>query len=576
MFMKEIEAIGVSAGMSTGKAYLLAKEQINIPTNPISDIARELDRFRFALKEVKLDIRVILDSQAEKDKFKADILKTHLTLLEDPATTSDVFALIEESYNAAFAVKKALSDIADSFEALDDIYMQERAFDIHDIMNMLIMKLLGIKARDLSDIPENSVIVADNLTACETTKMNLSHVAGIITAKGGVNSHISIVARSFKIPAVISSGNMLKGIYPGDLILLDGSSGRAYIRPTAKIIEAFAGKMKEYIKAKSTMDKFALRSAITKDGRQAHVLANIGIPGEIQMLSGEVADGIGLFRSEFLFMDKSHYPSEQEQLAAYSKAADAINGKSVAIRTMDLGGDKRLDYLGIKNEDNPYLGYRAIRISLDRPEQFKVQIRAILQAGAVGNVRILLPLISSVEELLAAKLIINQVKDDLKEEKLEFDENMQIGIMIEVPSAAIMAREMAGLCDFFAIGTNDLIQYTIAADRGNSYVSALYSQYHPSVLRLVAFIINAANEAGIECCMCGEAAGDPLLVPAFLGMGLGHFSMGIGSIPHAKAIISSINYYDSKKLAEDILECLTVNDVKEKLVEYAQGIHYIK
>ncbi|MDR2931983.1 MAG: phosphoenolpyruvate--protein phosphotransferase, partial [Oscillospiraceae bacterium] len=411
--MREINAMGVSAGMGTGAAFILEKKRFVISHEPSADPVLELERFEKALEKVTYDTRKLLDTARAEE---ADILDAYLMLLADPATTDDVRALIARSYNATLAVKEAIGSIVGMFEALDDAYMRERAFDIQDIMNILLRELLGIKPQDISAIPPGSVIIADDLATSDTAKMNMDHIAGIITAAGGQNSHTSIVARSFEIPAIVGAGQAIEAIDAGDEILIDGAEGRAVVRPTEEARARFMRRNDAYAKEKELYKRFIGHPSITKDGRKIEILANIGTPGELQRVLGGTAEGIGLFRSEFLFMDKKDSPDEQTQFAAYREVAAAMKGKTVTIRTMDIGGDKHLDYLNFEKEDNPFLGYRAIRISLDRDDLFRTQLRAILRASDFGPVRILFPFISSLEELLSAKTALEAAKDALRRE----------------------------------------------------------------------------------------------------------------------------------------------------------------
>lgn len=569
--MTEISALGVSAGIGIGHAVVLEKKQLIIPDTPCESPEAELARFEGAIAQVSKETQDLIDkARAAGEDSKADILDAYVMLVEDPAVTDSSRELIQAStHNAAQAVKEGMDAVVEMFESMDDDYMRERAFDIRDIQQRILRKLLKVEEKDLSALEPNTVVAAEDLTTSDTAKLDIKHVCGIITGAGGQNSHASIMARNFEIPALAAAGDAAVRIADGSEIVLDGSAGVAYVDPTPEKRAEFAEKQRQYLAEKALLDKFRGRESTTADGKTVELCANIGTPAEVERVLENTADGVGLLRSEFLYMDSGSLPDESAQFDAYKAVVMGLNPKPVIVRTMDIGGDKELAALNLEKEDNPFLGYRAIRICLDRPQLFKTQLRALLRASHFGNLKIMFPMISSLDELRAAKAAVEEAKAELRAEGLSFNEKVHVGIMIEVPAAALMAKELAKECDFFSIGTNDLIQYTTAVDRGNKKIGDLYSPYHPAVLRLIAHTIESAHAAGIPCGMCGEAAGDPLLIPALLGMGLDEFSMSSGMVLRARSILADLTTEKAQALAKEVLALPTWKDVKEKLEAFA-------
>ena len=432
----------------------------------------------------------------------------------------------------------------------------------------ILAKLLKIEEIDLSKLPENTILVAKELSTSDSAKMNLKNISGIITEIGGVNSHMAIIARINEIPAIVGIRHIFENIKENDFIALNGATGEIFLNPTQEKIEELTKNQENIKQEKQELEKYKNQKAITKDGHQVELLANIGREQDIPIILENTAEGVGLLRSEFIYMDAKDFPTEEEQFKVYKKIAENLENKTVVIRTLDIGGDKDLKYMKLPKEENPFLGYRAIRVCLDNIDLFKVQLRAILRASAYGEISIMLPMISSIEELRKSKEIIEKVKKDLKAKRIKYNENIKIGIMIEIPSSAIMAEEFAKECDFFSIGTNDLIQYTIAVERGNEKVANLYTHFNPAVIRLIKSAIDGAHKNGILCGMCGEAAGDIKFIPLLIGLGLDEFSMNANKILKARKLITSLDYSKCQILAEEILKLVSTQEVKEKLEKF--------
>jgi phosphotransferase system enzyme I (PtsI) len=570
--MTELTAIGVSPGYGSGRAYVIKKRDIEIPVEPVSDAAQEVDRFHSAYKRIIEETRDMLATARKSSyRFKAEILDAYLALLEDTAIIEGVGELIENHhYNAAMAANRAIGDIVEVFERMEDDYMRERAYDVRDIQTRLVHELLGVKPGESGLVPPGSIVVADDLTTSDTARMELENVAGIVTARGGRHSHTSIVARSMEIPAVIGAEKIIESIRSGDEMLVDGCTGEIYVHPTREISEDFVQRELKYMQEREYLKNFIGRPSVTMDGVAATVLANIATPSELPKVSESDAEGIGLFRSEFLFTDRARFPSEQIQFEAYRNAAFSMRGKPVIIRTMDLGGDKKFLPSQNGSEENPAMGYRAIRIHVDRPDFFKTQLRAILRASYFGNVKINLPMIISLDEIMFARAALEEAKAELRREGVSFDENIELGCMVETPAAVMISSHLAKECDFFAIGTNDLVQYTLAVDRGNARVFHLYSHYHPAVMKLIAHTIAVAGEAGIVCGVCGESAGDPLMVPALLGMGLRGFSTNAGQVLRVRGVLAKVSLPDARALAREVLTLPTANEVQAVLEEFSK------
>lgn len=556
---------GVSEGIGLGKAVILKNEEIKPEKIQIEDVELEKENFYNAVHEVEAEIEDLIN---KLDGTEKDIMQAYLMILQDPMLVQETVEIIEkEKCNAAYATEVGFNTIIHMFEEMDDPYMAARSADIADMKKKVLYKIFNKEEINLSQLPLNTILVTKELTTSDTAKLDLKSIAGIITEVGGVNSHMAIMARTHGIPAVVGIKQTLKQIKDNDSIALNGTTGEIFVNPSKDEWKKFEEIKEESKKEKEKLKTYKNEISSTKDGHQVELLANIGGPQDIELVINNTAEGVGLLRSEFLYMNSEDFPTENEQFEAYKKVAEKLQNKKTVIRTLDIGGDKNLKYMKLPKEDNPFLGYRAIRIFLDNVNLFKVQLRAILRASAYGNLAIMLPMISSIEELRESKKIIQEVKEELKEKETPFNENIEIGIMIEIPSAALMAEELSKECDFFSIGTNDLIQYTVAVERGNEKVANLYTHFHPAVIKLIKTAIDGAHKNNILCGMCGEAAGDPSFIPLLIGLGLDEFSMNANKILQARKLIRELSFQDCQKLAEDILKLNSSEEIKRKLIK---------
>lgn len=557
---------GISEGIGLGKVVILKENEIKIEKQKIKDTSAEKQKIHNAIKKVESEIENLIQNISGTEK---EIMQAYLMILQDPSLIEETIKIIEqEKCNSSYAVEIGLNKIIKTFEEMDDPYMSARSRDIEDMKKRILSKLLKIQEVDLSNLPQNTILVAKELATSDTARLNLKNVAGIITEIGGVNSHMAIMARTHEIPAIVGIKHIFENIKENDYIALNGTTGEIYLNPTETEKEELKQRKERQKQEKQELEKYKKQKAITKDGHQVELLANIGREQDIPIILENTAEGVGLLRSEFLYMDAKDFPTEEEQFKVYEKIAESLENKTVVIRTLDIGGDKDLKYMKLPKEENPFLGYRAIRVCLDNIDLFKVQLRAILRASAYGEISIMIPMISSIEELRKSKEIIEEVKKDLKAKRIKYNENIKIGIMIEIPSTAIMAEEFAKECDFFSIGTNDLIQYTIAVERGNEKVANLYTHFNPAVIRLIKSAIDGAHKNGILCGMCGEAAGDIKFIPLLIGLGLDEFSMNANKILKARKLITSLDYSKCQILAEEILKLVSTQEVKEKLEKF--------
>jgi len=562
-----MKGLGVSPGIGIGKAFIIDKGPINIIKNYVNDAEKEIDRLKAALEMAKEQLNELyistIDELGEKE---AQIFKSHEMMLEDDTFISDVEDRINrEGVNAEFALNETSNVYIKMFQSIEDEYLRERSEDIKDVMNRVIRILMCISSVDFSNMEENSIIVAKDLTPSDTAQLDRTKVAAMITEVGGKTSHAAIIARIMGIPTIVGLNNITDKIKDGDTVICDGKTGKVLINPNAKQLFYYNKKKNIEDDIKNELRNQVGLPSITKDGFKVSLSANIGVPNDVDMALENDAEGIGLFRSEFIFMNRDRQPTEDEQFEQYKEVLVKMGDKPVIIRTMDIGGDKNVPYIDIPKEMNPFLGYRAIRFCLGNVEVFRTQLRAILRASVYGNVKIMIPMISTMKELKDSKKILQQAKDELKSEGIKFKNDIEIGIMIEIPSAAIISDLLAKEVDFFSIGTNDLIQYTMAVDRMNSKLSYLYSQYHPALLRLIKGIIDNAHNAGIWVGMCGEAAGDPKLIPVFVGMGLDEFSMNSPSILRSRYIVRNLNKEDMQKIARNTLDMENAIEVEEYL-----------
>ena len=558
---------GISEGIGLGKVVILKENEIKIEKQKIKDTSAEKQKTYNAIKKVESEIENLIQNISGTEK---EIMQAYLMILQDPSLIEETIKIIEqEKCNSSYAVEIGLNKIIKTFEEMDDPYMSARSRDIEDMKKRILSKLLKIQEVDLSNLPQNTILVAKELATSDTARLNLKNVAGIITEIGGVNSHMAIMARTHEIPAIVGIKRIFENIKENDYIALNGTTGEIYLNPTETEKEELKQRKEKQKQEKQELEKYKNKKAITKDGHQVELLANIGGPQDIQIVIDNTAEGVGLLRSEFLYMDAKDFPSEEEQFEAYKKIAESLEKKRLVIRTLDIGGDKDLKYMKLPKEENPFLGYRAIRIYLDNVDLFKVQLRAILRASNYGNVAIMIPMISSIEELRKSKEIIEEVKQELKTKNIKFNENIEVGIMVEIPSSAVMADEFAKECDFFSIGTNDLIQYTIAVERGNEKLANLYSHFNPAVIRLIKSAIDGAHKNGILCGMCGEAAGDVKFIPLLVGLGLDEFSMNANKILKTRKLITDLDFNQCKKLAGDVLQIDSTEEVKKLLEKFS-------
>ncbi|WP_019228685.1 phosphoenolpyruvate--protein phosphotransferase [Sedimentibacter sp. B4] len=562
-----MKGLGVSPGIGIGNAFIIDKKAMNIERKHVIDTDSEIKRLRNALEIGKNQLNELyLKTLEEVGEKEAQIFKSHEMMLEDDTFSSDVEVRIKnENINAEFAINETSDTYIKLFENIEDEYLRERADDIRDVMTRVIKILLGINNTDYSKLEENSIIIAKDLTPSDTAQIDKKKVSAMITEMGGKTSHAAIIARIMGIPTVVGLENITNKIKPNDFVICDGKSGKVLINPNQKQLKYYTQKKEKEEEVGNELKKQIGLSTVTKDGFEVSLSANIGTPRDVDMVLENDAEGIGLFRSEFIFMNRELSPTEDEQFEEYKEVLLRMNNKPVIIRTLDIGGDKNVPYIDIPKEMNPFLGYRAIRLCLGNIDVFRTQLRAILRASIYGNVKIMFPMISTMKELKDAKKILEEAKLELKKEGKSFRDNIEIGIMIEIPSAAIISDMLAREVDFFSIGTNDLIQYTLAVDRMNSKLSHLYSQYHPALLRLIKSIIENAHKAGIWVGMCGEAAGDPKLIPVFLGMGLDEFSMNAPSVLKSRYIIRGLKKKEMEKVADNTLNLENAVEVEDYL-----------
>ena len=560
-----ISGILVSPGIAFGKALLLKEDEIVINRKKISAdaVEQEVQRFLDGRAKASVQLEAIKTKAGETfGEEKEAIFEGHIMLLEDEELEQEIIALIKDDLASADAAAYTIIEgQAKALEELDDEYLKERAADVRDIGKRLLQNILGLAIVDLSSIQNEVILVATDLTPSETAQLNLDKVLGFITDLGGRTSHTSIMARSLELPAIVGTSDVTKQVKNDDYLILDAVNNKIYVNPTADVIDQLKAEQNQYLTEKNDLAKLKDLPAITLDGHQVEVCANIGTVRDVAGAERNGSEGVGLYRTEFLFMDRDSLPTEDEQFQAYKAAAEAVGSQAVIVRTMDIGGDKDLPYMNLPKEENPFLGWRAIRIAMDRREILHAQLRAILRASAFGKLRIMFPMIISVEEVRDLKGEIETLKAQLREEAKAFDETIEVGVMVETPAAAVIAHHLAKEVDFFSIGTNDLTQYTLAVDRGNELISHLYNPMSPSVLGLIKQVIDASHAEGKWTGMCGELAGDERATLLLLGMGLDEFSMSAISIPRIKKIIRNTNFEDVKALAAQALAQPTAQDL---------------
>lgn len=567
-----ISGIPASPGIVFGKALVLKEEKIVLDNHKIPDaqIECEVEQFYQGRSAAVEQLSSIRDRAYQfLGEEKGAIFEGHLMILEDEELEEEILDYLRSNnVNAAVAASKIIEQQVTMLSEIDDEYLRERAGDIQDIGNRLIKNILGMPIVDLGDIKEEAILVAEDLTPSQTAQLNLDKVLGFITDIGGRTSHTSIMARSLELPAIVGTNNVTQVVKSGDELILDAVNNQVYVNPSQEEIIHLKNLAYKLSEEKSELAKLKDLPALTLDGHMVDVAANIGTVRDIESADRNGAEGIGLYRTEFLFMDRDQLPSEEEQFVAYKEIVEAMKGRLVVLRTMDIGGDKDLPYLDLPKEMNPFLGWRAIRIALDRREILNAQLRAVLRASAFGKLAVMFPMIISVEEIRELKGVIETLKQELRQENKAFDEHIQIGVMVETPSAAVNAKFLAKEVDFFSIGTNDLTQYTLAVDRGNELISHLYNPMSPSVLNLISQVIEASHAEGKWTGMCGELAGDEKAAVLLLGMGLDEFSMSAISIPRIKKLIRNINYADAKELAQKALTCPTSAEIEQLIADF--------
>ncbi|MGL5313111.1 MAG: phosphoenolpyruvate--protein phosphotransferase [Peptostreptococcaceae bacterium] len=556
---------GASPGIALGKALVVKETELVIERKNIEDVEAEVVKLQNAVSVSKEELTKVKEKAlVELGEHEAQIFESHLLVLEDPELLDSAIAKIrDEKVNADFALNEIKEMFVAMFESMDNEYMRERAADIKDVTNRILRNILGIKVVDLAGLDEEVVLLAHDLTPSDTATMNKKMVLGFLTNIGGRTSHTAIMARTLEIAAIVGLTDITEKVQDGDYIVFNGDTGEVIVNPDEETIAKYSKLKAEYEEYKESLKQLKGKASITLDGRHVELAGNIGSPNDVEGLINNDAEGVGLYRTEFLYMDKEDaFPTEEEQYEAYKAVLEGMNGKPIVIRTLDIGGDKELPYFDMDHEMNPFLGYRAIRICLDRTDIFKTQLRALYRASVHGKLRIMFPMISSLEELLAAKEVIKEVLAEMDAEGIAYAKDVEVGMMIEIPSAAVISDILAKHVDFFSIGTNDLIQYTCAVDRMNQKISYLYNQFNPAVLRLIKMVIDNAHKEGKWVGMCGESAGDPLMIPILLGMGLDEFSMSPISILPARKFITSVNYEDMKSFANEVLSMGTAEEIK--------------
>lgn len=564
-----ISGIAASAGIAIAKAFILENPELTIEKTTVEDTASETERFAAAVQKAKGELQVIKEN-ALKDlgEDKAAIFAAHLLVLEDPELIDAVKSKIQnEKVNAESAMDEISSMFISMFEQMDNEYMKERAADIRDVAKRVLAHLLGVQFSSPAGISEQVIIIAEDLTPSDTAQLNRNFVLGFATDIGGRTSHSAIMSRSMEIPAVVGTKSVTKKISNGTMLIIDGLDGDVIVDPSEEELAIYKKKQAEYKDQKAEWAKLVNEQTLTADGQHVELAANIGTPQDVKGVLENGGEGVGLYRTEFLYMGRDQLPTEEEQFKAYKEVLEKMEGKPVVIRTLDIGGDKELPYLDLPKEMNPFLGFRAIRLCLEEQDIFRTQLRALLRASAFGNLKIMFPMIATLVEFRSAKQILNEEKEKLVKENVAVSENIELGIMVEIPSTAVLSDRFAKEVDFFSIGTNDLIQYTMAADRMNERVSYLYQPYNPAILRLIQMVIIAAHKEGKWVGMCGEMAGDPIAIPILLGLGLDEFSMSATSVLPARSQLSKLSKAEAEKHVETILNMDTAEDVVQFVKE---------
>ena len=560
------EGVNASDGYGIGVAQVAVAPDLSFtptkPEDPEAEKARYNEALAKFIDQTNKQIERMKQSVGEE---AAAIMGAHIEFAEDEGIKDMVNGSIDSGMCAEQAVSEAYDMYSNMFSNMEDELFRERAADVADVKTGLLADLLGKQVVDLSSLPENSIVVVKELTPSMTADIDKENVAGIVTETGGRTSHSAIIARALEIPAVLSVADATKNIKSGEMVIVDGTLGKVINNPEDDVLDNYRAKAKSYAEEKAALEAYRGKETVTGDGEKVLLVANIGNPDDANVAAEHDAEGVGLFRSEFLFMDAKELPTEDEQFAAYQKVALRMKDEPVIIRTLDVGGDKEIPYLNLKKEDNPFMGFRAVRYCLNNPEQYKVQLTALLRASAFGDVKIMLPLVTTLDEVRQAKALVEECKKELDERGVAYNKDIEVGTMIETPAASLIADDLAEECDFFSIGTNDLIGYTMCADRGNDRVSYLYTVYQPAVLRSLKRIIESGREKGIMVGMCGEAAADPLLIPVLLSFGLNEFSVSAPSILRTRKIISEWTKEEADALTEKVMKLKTATEVKVML-----------
>lgn len=572
---KMLKGIAASDGIAAAKAYMLVQPDLSFSETSIDDPEAEIKRLDDAVEASKSELELIKQKATENlGEEEAQVFEAHLTILADPELLGQIKDKIKnDKVNAEAALKSVTDMFIEMFEAMtDNAYMQERAGDIRDVTKRIMSHLLGVTLPNPALIQEEVVIVAHDLTPSDTAQLDRNYVKGFITDIGGRTSHSAIMSRTLEIPAVVGSGSATTDIQEGEMVIIDGINGDALVDPTDAELADYKQKAAEFAAQKEEWARLKDAKSVSADGKEVLLGANIGTPDDVLGANDNGAEAVGLFRSEFLYMNSNELPTEDEQYEAYKAALEGMSGKQVVVRTMDIGGDKELPYLPLPEEQNPFLGYRAIRICLNRQDIFRTQLRALLRASKYGRLAIMFPMIATVQEFKDAKAIFEEEKANLVASGVEVSDDIQVGMMMEIPAAAMIADKLAKYADFFSIGTNDLIQYSMAADRGNERVSYLYQPYNPSILRLIKNIIDASHKEGKWTGMCGEMAGDQIAVPLLLGLGLDEFSMSATSILKTRSLIKKLDSKEMKELADKaVSDCETVDEVVSLVKEFTKS-----
>ncbi|AMV10263.1 phosphoenolpyruvate--protein phosphotransferase [Geobacillus thermoleovorans] len=560
---KTIHGIAASSGIAIAKAYRLETPHLAAEKRTVADVEAEIARLEAAFAKAKEELEAIKQHALEKlGEDKAAIFAAHLLVLDDPELLNPIKEKIKtEQVNAEYALHETASFFISMFEGMDNEYMKERAADIRDVTKRVLAHLLGVTISNPSLISEEVVIIAEDLTPSDTAQLNRQYVKGFATDIGGRTSHSAIMARSLEIPAVVGTKAITAEVQNGDIVIVDGLDGQVVVNPSPELLARYEEKRARYEEQKAEWAKLVDQPTVTADGVHVELAANIGTPDDVKGALANGAEGIGLYRTEFLYMGRSELPTEDEQFAAYKMVLEQMGGKPVVVRTLDIGGDKELPYLQLPKEMNPFLGFRAIRLCLEMQDMFRTQLRALLRASVHGNLKIMFPMIATLDEFRQAKAILLEEKEALLRQGVPVADGIEVGMMVEIPAAAVMADQFAREVDFFSIGTNDLIQYTMAADRMNERVSYLYQPYNPAILRLISYVIDAAHREGKWVGMCGEMAGDPIAIPILLALGLDEFSMSATSILPARAQLKRLSKEDAVCVKETVLSLGTAEEV---------------